>query len=157
MPPTPNFADYPLRVDGTTIYDPKHDPRFPILTERFITTNDLLSNKRKETELKRLQNPSLEIKFEVEVKLQGLNPHAVFHVAKTEHKTTPAPFRGIHNDLERDPQLLDFTYGQIVYYNPILVLNTQRLFKRLISISRLMVRTLQILWFPTMTVKNNTI
>ena len=117
-PPTPNFADYPLRVDGTTIYDPKHDPRFPILTERFITTNDLLSNKCKETELKRLQNPSLEIKFEVEVKFQGLNPHPVFHVAKTEHKTTPAPLKGIHNDLERDPQLLDFTYGQDVFYNP---------------------------------------
>ena len=40
-PPTPIFADYPIRVDGTTIYDPKHDPRFLILTERFITTNNL--------------------------------------------------------------------------------------------------------------------
>ena len=29
-PPTPNFADYTLRVDGTTINDPKNDPRFPI-------------------------------------------------------------------------------------------------------------------------------
>ena len=56
-PPTPNFADYPLRVDGITIYDPQHDPRFPILAERFITNNDLLSHKRKETELKRLQTP----------------------------------------------------------------------------------------------------
>ena len=36
-PPTPNFADYPIR----------HDPRFPILTERFITNNDVLSNTRK--------------------------------------------------------------------------------------------------------------
>ena len=79
-PPTPNVADYPLRVDGTTIYDPKNDPRFPILTERFITTNDLSANKRKETELKRLQTPNLEIKFEVKVKFQGLNPHPVFHV-----------------------------------------------------------------------------
>ena len=43
-PPTPNFADYPLRV-----YDPQHDPRFPILAERFITNNDLLSHRRKET------------------------------------------------------------------------------------------------------------
>ena len=105
-------------MTGTTIYDPKHHPRFPILTERFITTNDLLSNKRKETEPKRLQNPNLEIKFEVKNKFQGLNPHLVFHVAKIEHKTTPAPFEVIHIDLERDPQLLDLTYGKNDFYNP---------------------------------------
>ena len=58
-PPTPNFADYPLRVDGITIYDPQNDPRFPILAERFITNNHLLSHKRKETELKRLQTLNL--------------------------------------------------------------------------------------------------
>ena len=69
-PPTPNFADYPLRVDGITIYDPQNDPRFPILAERFINNNDLLSHKRKETELKRLQTPNLELKFEVKVKFQ---------------------------------------------------------------------------------------
>ena len=46
-PPTPNFADYPLRVDGITIYDPQNDPRFPILADRFITNNNLLSHKRK--------------------------------------------------------------------------------------------------------------
>ena len=54
-PPTPNFADYPLRVDGITIYDPQHDPRFPILAERFITNNDLLSHKRK---INRTKTPS---------------------------------------------------------------------------------------------------
>ena len=53
-PPIPSFADYPIRVDGTTLYDPKNDPRFPILTERFINNNNLLSNKRRETEIKRL-------------------------------------------------------------------------------------------------------
>ena len=46
-PPTPNFADYPIRVDGTTIYDPQNDPRLPILGVRFITTNNSLSDKRK--------------------------------------------------------------------------------------------------------------
>ena len=91
-PPTPNFADYPLRVDGITIYDPQNDPRFPILAERFITNNYLLSHKRKETELKRLQTPNLDLKFEVKVKFQGLNPHPIFHVSKIEHKTSPAPF-----------------------------------------------------------------
>ena len=107
----------------------KHNPRFPILTERFITTNDLLSNKRKETELKRLQTPNLEIKFEVKVKFQGFNPQHVFHVAIIEHKTTPVPFEVIHIDLERDPQRLDLTYGKIVFITHTLVLNIQRPFK----------------------------
>ena len=51
-PPTPNFADNPLRVDGITIYDPQNDPRFPILAERFIANNDLLSQKRKKNRTK---------------------------------------------------------------------------------------------------------
>ena len=85
-PPTPSFADYPLRVDGITIYDPQNDPRFPILAERFITNNELLSQKRKETELKRLQTPNLELEFEVKVKFQGLNPHLKFHVSKINIK-----------------------------------------------------------------------
>ena len=96
----------------------KNDPSFPILTERFITTNDLLSNKRKETKPKRLQTPNLEIKFQVKVIFQGLNPHPVLHVVKIEHKTAPAPFEVVHIDLKRDAQLLDMTYGKIVFYNP---------------------------------------
>ena len=35
-PPTPNFADYPLRVDGITLYEAESDPRFTLLKERFI-------------------------------------------------------------------------------------------------------------------------
>ena len=117
-PPTPNFADYPLRVDGITIYDPQHDPRFPILAERFITNNDLLSHKRKETELKRLQTPNLELKFEVKVKFQGLNPHPIFHVSKIEHKTSPAPFEVVNIDFERDLNIPTITYGLIIFCNP---------------------------------------
>ena len=124
-PPTPNFAEYPIRVDGITIYYPQNDPRFPILAERFITTNNSLSNKRKETELKRLQTPNLELKFEVKVKFQGINPHPIFHVAKIEHKTTPAPFEVILVDFNRDPELHDLAYGNIVFYNPSLVSNIQ--------------------------------
>ena len=118
-PPTPNLADYPLRVDGITIYDPQHDPRFPILAERFITNNDLLSHKRKETELNRLQTPNLELKFEeVKVKFQGLNPHPIFHVSKIEHKTSPAPFEVVHIDFERDLSIPTITYGKIIFCNP---------------------------------------
>ena len=117
-PPTPNFADYPLRFDGITIYDPQNDPRFPILAERFINNNDLLSHKRKETELKRLQTPNLELKFEVKVKFQGLNPHPIFHVSKIEHKISPAPFEVVHIEFERDLNIPTITYGKIVFCNP---------------------------------------
>ena len=117
-PPTPNFADYPLRVDGITIYDPHHDPRFPILAERFITNNDLLSYKRKETELKRLQTPNLELKFDVKVKFQALNPHPTFHASKIEHKTSPAPFDLVHIDFERNLNIPTITYGKIIFCNP---------------------------------------
>ena len=117
-PPTPNFADYPLRVDGITIYDPQNDPRFPILAERFITKNDLLSHKRKETELKRLQTSNLELKFKVKVKLQGLSPHPVFHVSKIEHKTSPALFEVLNIEFERDLNQPTITYVKITFCNP---------------------------------------
>ena len=117
-PPTPNFADYPLRVDGITIYDPQNDPRFPFLADRFIANNDILSQKRKETELKRLQTPNLELKFEVKVKFQSLNPHPIFHVSKIEHKTSPAPFEVVHIEFERDLTQPTFTYGKIIFCNP---------------------------------------
>ena len=116
--PTPNFADYPLRVDGITIYDPQNDPRFPILAERFIANNDFLSQKRKENELKRLQTSNLEFKFEVKVKFQGLNPHPIFHISKIEHKTSPAPFEVVHIEFERDLTQPTNTYGKIIFYNP---------------------------------------
>ena len=65
----------------------------------FIANNDLLSHKRKETELNKLQNPNLELKLEVKVKFQGFNLYSVFHVATIEHKTTPAPFEVVHEIL----------------------------------------------------------
>ena len=117
-PPTPNFAGYPLRVDGITIYDPQNDPQFPILAERFITNNDLLSHKRKETELKRLQTPNLELKFEVKVNFQRLNPHPISHVSKVEHKTSPAPFEVVQIEFERDLNQPTLTYGKITFCNP---------------------------------------
>ena len=117
-PPTPNVADYPLRVDGITIYDPQNDPRFPIIAERFFANNDLLSQKRKETEPKRLQTTNLELKFEVKVKFQGLNPHPIFHVSKIEHKTSPAPFEVVNIEFERDLTQPTITYGKIIFCNP---------------------------------------
>ena len=77
----------------------------------------LFSNKRKETELKRLQTPNLELKFGVRVKFQGLNSHPIFHVAKIEHKTTLAPFEVILVDFNCHPELHTSAYGKIVFYN----------------------------------------
>ena len=90
-----------------------------ILVFQFLRNTLLqISNKRKETELKIPQTSNLVVQFEVKVKVQGLNPHPVFHVAKMDYKTTPAILEFVHIDLERDPQLLTLTYGKIVFYNP---------------------------------------
>ena len=105
------------------MYEPKNNSRFLILTERFITKNDSLSNKRNKAKMKRLQISNLEVKFEVKVKFQGLYPHPVLQVSKIEHKTTPAPFEVIHIHFERHPQIPDLTYGKIVFYNPYSGLN----------------------------------
>ena len=110
--------DYRLFITPSKLYHPQNDPRFPILAERFINNNDLLSHKRKETELKRLQTPNLELKFEVKVKFQGLNPHPIFHVSKIEHKTSPTPFEVVHIEFERDLNIPTITYGKIVFCNP---------------------------------------
>ena len=53
-PPTPIFADYPLRVDGITIYDPQNYPRFPFLAERFNNNRSIIS----QTQRNRTETPS---------------------------------------------------------------------------------------------------
>ena len=58
---TPNFAYYPLRVDGITVYEPIFNPGFTLLAERLIINNDTLSDK---LELRRLENSNLELKIE---------------------------------------------------------------------------------------------
>ena len=119
-PPTPKLAGYPIRVDGITTNDPKNNPRFPNLTERFITTNDSLSKQQKETELTRLQTSNLELEFEVKVKFQGLNPHPVFQISKIEHKTTPAPFEVTDIEFEKRSQLSNFSIWQNRIFQSIL-------------------------------------
>ena len=74
--------------------------------------------RKKETELKRLQTPNLELKYEVKVEFQGLNSHAIIHISKIEHKTSPAPFEVVHIDFERDVTQPTITYGKIIFCNP---------------------------------------
>ena len=79
---------------------------------------------KEKTELKRLQTSNLELKFEVKVKFQGLNPQPVLHVAAIKHKTTPALFEVVHIDLEQIPQFPTLTTnGKIILYNPYSGLN----------------------------------
>ena len=61
-PPTPKFAGYYFRVDVTTIYDPQNDPRFPLLTERFLANNNSLSKKKKRTRTQTSSKSQLGIK-----------------------------------------------------------------------------------------------
>ena len=67
-----------MRGEMKTTYDPKSNPCFPILTESFNGINDLRSNKGEETKIKRLQITTIEVKLEVNIKFQGLNPHRIF-------------------------------------------------------------------------------
>ena len=91
---------------------------FQFLQNASLLTTIFSSHKRKETELKRPQTPNIELKFEVKVKFQGLNPHPIFHVSKIAHKTSPAPFEVVHIELERDLTLPTITYGKIIFCNP---------------------------------------
>ena len=123
--------------------------------------------KRKKTELRRLQNPNLELKFEVKVKFNGLNPHPIFQVAKLEHKTTPAPFIVTYIEFHSEECLPDIAYGKIVYCNPYSGLNMLHLFNTTLllfitnvllystAISHLTIPILQIFWFLIMTVQNS--
>ena len=74
--------------------------------------------RKEKKQLKRLQTSNLELKFEVEMKFQGLNTHPVIQVSKVEHKTTPAPFEVTYLEFEKNPNLPTLGYGRIVFYNP---------------------------------------
>ena len=91
---------------------------FQFLQNALLLTTISYLKKEKKTELKRLQTPNLELKFEVKVKLQGLNPHPIFHFSKIEHKTSPAPFEVVHIEFERDLTQPTITYGKIIFCNP---------------------------------------
>ena len=65
-PPTPNRHEYPIRVNSKIVRTLNEDPRYTVLSARFIN-NSSLSTQRKQRELRRLQEQQLTLKFEVEV------------------------------------------------------------------------------------------
>ena len=96
--------EYPSTTHRTTL-------DFLFLQNALLQITISYRKNEKKTELKRLQTPNLELKFEVKVKFQGLNPHPIFHVSKIEHKTSPAPFEVVHIEFERDLNIPLITYG----------------------------------------------
>ena len=59
-----------------------------------------------------------ELKFQVKVKLQGLNPHPVIQTVKLEQKTIPVPFLVTYIEFNSDTHILDLTNGKIDFLNP---------------------------------------
>ena len=53
----------------------------------------------------------------MKTEFQGLDPHPMFHVAKTE-QDYPAPFEVTYLNYIRDTQLPSIAFGKIVFYNP---------------------------------------
>ena len=117
-PPTPNLAEYPIIVNGQVIHHPRDDPRFLILAQDLITSNDNLSQHRKKRELNRLNEDSITIKFEVEATFQNLNPHPIAASVRIKYKTTPSPFHTIDLQFESDPDIPQLTRGYIIFINP---------------------------------------
>ena len=54
--PAPNFADYPLRNDSTTIYDPKNDPIFQFLQNALL---QLTIHYRRKENIQKLKDSKL--------------------------------------------------------------------------------------------------
>ena len=81
-PPTPNFADYPIRVDGITIYDPKNNPRFPMLTKRFITTI-LFQTKEKKQNLK---TPNFKLRIKIRSQIQIPRPESLSSISRFKYR-----------------------------------------------------------------------
>ena len=76
-PPTPNRVDYPLIVINTRINNPRRDPRFLYLATHKLNSNPHISDTRRRKEVLRLEETSLELKFEINVKFHNLSPHPI--------------------------------------------------------------------------------
>ena len=91
-PPTPNRVDYPLIVNHTLVNSPRQEPRFLYLATHKLNTNPHISNTRRRKEFLRLEETSLELKFELNVKFHNLNPHPIPSHTTENFKSLPHPF-----------------------------------------------------------------
>ena len=65
------------------------------------TGNHSVSENRRNTELQRLDNNSLKLKFEIRVDFENLNPHPIPTHTRVKFKTTPQPFITIHKSFRQ--------------------------------------------------------
>ena len=91
-PPTPNRVDYPLIVNHTLVNNPRQDPRFLYLATHKLNSNPHISDARRRKEFLRLEETSLELKFEINVKFHNLSPHPIPSHTTLNFKTLPHPF-----------------------------------------------------------------
>ena len=126
-PPTPDLQEYPIRVNSKIIRTLYEDPRNTKLPIRTIN-NSSLSNPRKQTELRRLQEDQLVLKFEIEVTFNSLKPHPFSLSTSVAHKTTPSPFLVTSISYLCDAELPEIRTGHINFYNPYSGLNYRTIF-----------------------------
>ena len=126
-PPTPNRHENPICVISTKIRSLNEDPRYTVLPTRFIN-NSSLSNSRKQSELRRLQETQLILEFEVEVTFDSLNPHPFSLSTRVAHKTTPSPFIVPSISYLCDAELPEIRIGHINFFNPYSGLNYRTIF-----------------------------
>ena len=109
--------EYPIGVNSKIIRSLNEDPRYTVLSDRFIN-NSSLSNPRKQRELRLLQEDQLVLNFEVEVTINSLKPHPFSLSTRVAHKTTPSPFLVTSISYLCDAELPEIRTGHINFFNP---------------------------------------
>ena len=120
-PPTPNRVDYLLIVNNTLIentYSPRRDPRFLYLATHKHNSNPHISDTRRRKEFLRLEETSLELKFEINVKFHNLSPHPIPSHTTVNFKSLPHPFIATNLNLfVSDHPPFRLLHGSITFLN----------------------------------------
>ena len=117
-PPTPNRVDYPLIVNHTLVNSPRQDPRFLYLATHKLNSNLHISDTRRRKEFLRLEEPSLELKFEINVKFHNLSPHPIPSHTTVIFKSLPHPFIATNLSLfVSDHPPFRLLHGSITFLN----------------------------------------
>ena len=117
-PPTPNRVDYPLIVNNTLVNSPRQDPRFLYLATHKLNSNRHISDTRRRKEFLRLEEPNLELKFEINVKFHNLSPHPIPSHTTVNFKSLPHPFIATNLSLfVSDNPPFRLLHGSITFLN----------------------------------------
>ena len=147
-PPTPNRVDYPLIVNHTLVKSPRQDPRFLYLATHKLTTNPHISDTRRRKEFLRLEKTSLELKFEINVKLHNLSPHPIPSHTTVNFKSLPHPFIATNLSLfVSDHPPFRLLHGSITFLNTLTFLKYTAQFLNVLPFLSL---TLLFSFFPSL-------